>query len=144
MFRPVSFGVPSGWPMPASSVIARFDDLKAHLGARHLAAAELEAQLHLVAVIEKLLGVTQLRDEIVLFDPDAELDLLDLARRRLDVGVLFRLLVHVLAEIHDPADRRRDVRRDFDQVELELLRQLQRLAVGRTPSCFPSGLITRI
>ena len=47
------------------------------------------------------------------------------------MGVLLRLLVHVLAEIHDPADGRRDVGGDLDQIKIELLRELERLAGGQ-------------
>ena len=41
--------------------------------------------------------------------------------------VFLRLLVHVLAEDHDAADRRRGVGRNIDQVEAHLKRQVHRL-----------------
>ena len=52
--------------------------------------------------------------ELDLFDVDDLLLLLRLVR-------LLLLLVQELAEIHDPADRRLGRRRDFHQVELQLL-----------------------
>src|SRR6185503_20955041 len=78
------------------------------LGMRHFAAAEEDRRLHLVAIGEEALDVLLLEVVVVLVDLRAELDLLDLDHPL----VLFRLaaalllLVLVLAEIHDSADRR--------------------------------------
>jgi len=71
--------------------------------------------------------MAQLRIKIVFLDAGAELDLLDLARRRFRVGVLLLLLVNVLAEIHDTADGGLGVGRDLDEIETDLNRQLERL-----------------
>ena len=43
-------------------------DLEAHLGVGHFAAAEFQAELHLVAVVEEFLGVAELGLEIVVLD----------------------------------------------------------------------------
>ncbi len=106
-----------------------FDDcflhhVKADVRVRHFATAELQPELHLVAVIEEIFGVTQLRIEIALGNACAELDLLDLARGRFRVRVLLLLLVHVLAKIHDPANRWCGIRRDFDEVEANFKREI--------------------
>ena len=97
---------------------------------RHLAAAEFQPELHLGAVVEKALGVTQLGEKIVRLDAGSELDLLDLAGGRFHMARFLLLLVNVLVEVHDPADGRLRVRSNFDQVEIELLRQAHRLGSG--------------
>src|SRR5580658_1604317 len=107
--------------------------LEPELRVSHLATPELEAQLHLVAVVEELLRVPELGVEVVRRYAGGELDLLDLARRRLRVGRLLRLLVDILAEIHDPADRRGRVRRDLDQVQPDLKGEVHRLGRVQDP-----------
>ena len=49
--------------------------LESDLGVGHLASAELEPQLHLVAVVQELLGVAKLREKVVLCCARRELDL---------------------------------------------------------------------
>src|ERR1035438_615371 len=95
------------------------DDIESDLRMRHLAAAKLEAQLHLVAVRQKFLGVAEFRVEIVHLDARAEFDLLDLAGGRLRMGMLLLLFIDVLAEVHDPADGGLGVRRHLDQVKTD-------------------------
>src|SRR5204862_7692162 len=65
---------------------------------------------------------------VVLFRLRAELDLLGLHRRRAltRLLLLLRLLVLVLAVIHDPADGRERARRDLDEVEPLLLGEAKR------------------
>ena len=113
--------------------------IETDLGVRHLAAAELEAHLHLVAVVEEFLGVTQLRLEVVLLDARGELDLLDLAGRGLRVRGLLLLLVDVLAEVHDPAHRRRRVGRHLNEVEAVFQREVDRLGGVDDPELFALG-----
>ncbi len=109
------------------------------LGVRHLTPAELEAHLHLVAMVEKLLGVAQLRLEVVLLDTRGELDLLDLAGRGLRVGGLLLLLVHVLAEVHDAAHRRRGVGSHLHEVQPVLQREIDGLGGIDDPQLFSLG-----
>src|SRR4051812_10581689 len=96
---------------------------------RHLAAAEENRRLHLVAVLEEALDVLLLELVVVLVDLRPELDLFDedhlLVLLRLARALLF--LVLILPEIHDAADRRHGRRRDLDQVEPLLLRNRERL-----------------
>jgi len=58
----------------------------------HFAPAELKLDAQLVPVVEKALGTRHLDPVIVLFDPDAELDLLELGRRLEAVLLLLRLI----------------------------------------------------
>jgi hypothetical protein len=94
-------------------------DATADLGMRHLASTEEDRRLDLVAFLEEALDVLLLELIIVLVDLRAKLDLL----HQNDFLVLFRLprallfLVLVLAEVHDPADRRVGRRRNLNQVE---------------------------
>src|SRR6185503_5103261 len=93
------------------------------LGMRHLPAAEEDRRLDLVAILEEALDVLLLELVVVLVDLGAELDLFDLDHL-LVLPSLTRallLLVLILAEIHDAADRRHRRRRDLDQVEPLLL-----------------------
>ena len=108
-------------------VEAAFDHGKADLGVGELAAAELEAELHLVAVREELLGMAELRQEIVLGDAGGELDLLDAAAGGLRVTLLLLLLVDVLAEVHDAAHGRRRIGGHLDEVEPYLKREVDGL-----------------
>ena len=93
------------------------------LGVRHLAAAEEDRRLHLVAVLEEALDVLLLELVVVLVDLRPELDFLDLDH----LLVLLRLarplllLVLILAVVHDPADRRHGGGRDLHEVEALLL-----------------------
>src|SRR6185503_10284917 len=99
------------------------------LGMRHLAAAEEDRRLDLVAVLEEALDVLLLELVVVLVDLRAELDLFDLDHL-LVLASLARallLLVLVLPEIHDAADRRVGRRGNLDQVEPLLLGDRQRL-----------------
>ena len=96
------------------------------LGVRHFATAELQAELHLVAMIEELLGVADLGEEIAVGDTRGELDFLELGRGGLGVARLLLLFVNVFAEIHDAANGRLRGRGHLDEVEIELLREGQR------------------
>src|SRR5688500_5231650 len=104
-------------------------DAAADLGVRHLAPAEEDRRLDLVAVREEPLDVLLLEVVVVRVDLRPELDLLDLDHPLVFLGLArsLLLLVLVLAEIHDPADRRLGGRRDLDQVEPLLTRDGHRL-----------------
>src|SRR5688572_14788611 len=102
---------------------------------RHLAAAEEDRRLHLVAVREEAFDVLPLEVVIMLVDLGAELDLLHLdhALVLLRLAGSFLLLVLVFAEVHDSAHRRHGSRRDLDQVEPLLTRDGDRLRRRHDP-----------
>src|SRR6202030_2002943 len=98
------------------------------LGVRHLAAAEEDGRLDLVAVLEEALDVLLLELVVVLVHLRAELDLFHQNHLLVPPGLArsLLLLVLVLAEIHDAADRRHRRRGDLDEVESLLFRNGQR------------------
>ena len=104
-----------------------FHHREADVGVRHLAAAELEPEFNLVAMVEKLLGMAELGLEVVVFDARGKLDLLDFARSGLHVRGLLRLLVDVFAEVHDAAHRRRGVGCDLDEIQADFQCEVHRL-----------------
>ena len=112
-----------------SSVDQPLQDAPADLRVRVFAAAEEDRRLHLVAFAEEALDVLLLELVVVLVDLRPELDFLDLD----DLLVLLRrprallLLVLVLAEVHDPADRRHGRRRNLHQVQSLASRERERL-----------------
>src|SRR5690606_12419468 len=127
--------------LPAFQARARFDhdvfaevglDPRGHLAAEllvaHLAAAEADVDLDLVALLQEAAHVAQL-DLVVAFVGDrAELEFLDLDLLRLLLRLvgLFLLFEAELAEVHDLADRRIGVGLDLDEVEPRVLGHLQR------------------
>src|SRR2546422_3683582 len=86
---------------------------------RHLAAAETQRDLGLVAFAQEPDQVPELDLVIALVGTGAEFHFLDLDLLELQLRFVrsLRLAVLELAEIHDPADRRLGERRDFDQIE---------------------------
>src|SRR5690606_32940862 len=95
---------------------------------RHFATAKSHGHLGLVALLEEANQVSELHLIIALFRTRAEfhfldLDLLLFALRCMRLLVL---LEQEFAEIHDAANRRIGGRRDFDEIQLGVLRQLQR------------------
>src|SRR5439155_7545401 len=104
------------------------ENAPADLGMRHLASAEENRRLDLVALGEEALDVLLLEVVVVHVDLRPEFDLLDLDHALVLLGLAGALLflVLVLAEIHDPADRRHRSRRDLDEVESLLLGDGQR------------------
>ena len=94
-------------------------DPHAELGVRHLAAAEHDRELDLVAFAEEATDVLHLRDVVVLVDLGPELHLLDDDVRGLALGLppALLLLVHVAPVVHHPAHGRVGVGRHLDQVE---------------------------
>src|SRR5690606_10830231 len=96
----------------------------------NLPTPETHTHLHLVACLEKALGVAALDSKIMLLDLRAHPDLFD-GHRLLPLAVLplaLLLLIPVAPEVHDPADGRLRVGSHLDQVQVLLLRQPQRLA----------------
>ena len=96
---------------------------------RHLAAAEKNRGLDLVALGQEALDVLLLELIIVLVDLRPELDLFDVDYFLVFLGLAraLLLLILILAEIHDPAHRRYGRGRDLDQVQSFLLGNGQRL-----------------
>ncbi len=96
---------------------------------RHLAAAEAQGDLHLVAFLEEAVHGLHLHVVVVLVDAGAQLDFLDLDGALL-LARLRGLLLLEKAEatiIEDLADRRNGVRGDLDEVEAGILGKLQRI-----------------
>ena len=83
--------------------------LKAEFRVGHFAAAEFQDHLDLHVLAQEIDGVAQLDAEIMRVNLRAELDFLDLVGVLVLAGflVLLGLFVAELAEIHQPADRRR-------------------------------------
>ena len=101
---------------------ARHDDgelLLRLLGVRDFATAEAHGELHLVARFEEAARRFHLEVEVVVVGLRTELDLLDVNDRLLALGLarLLLLLVLVLAEVEDLADRRVGLRVHLDEVE---------------------------
>ena len=95
---------------------------------RHLAAAEPERHLRLVALVEELDQLLQLDLVVALVRTRPELDLLDLDLLLLALRLVLFLLLAVaeLAVVHQLADRRVRERRDLHQIHVCFLRQLER------------------
>src|SRR5215217_2960135 len=109
------------------------------VGMRHLPSAEQHRHLDLVPGIEELGGLTALRFQIVVVDlrPDANFFQLDHVLVSTRLAFFAALLVPELAVIHDPANRRYGIRRDFDQVESPRPCHLHRVAGGNDPDLLP-------
>src|SRR3569833_1454611 len=109
-----------------------FEQLHAQFLMHHLTAAKAQRDFRLVAFLQKFHQLAQLHLVIRFFSGRAELQLLHLDLLLLLLGglALLALFEEVLAVVHDPADRRRGLRRDLHQVQLHLFRQLQRISRG--------------
>ncbi len=103
------------------------DDVVAQLAVCHLAAAEAQAGLDLVTLVEEAHGLIFLGLVVVFVYGDAELDFLDYDDFLLLAGgalTLF-LLVEVAAIVLNTADRRNGVGRDLDQIQTALTGNFQ-------------------
>ena len=111
-----------------------FDLLKTDFLVGHLAAAELEHDLHLHFFAEEIDGMGQLHAEIVQLDFRAELDFLHLVGVLMFFGFLFLLvlLVAILAEVDHATDGRLGVGGDLDKVHAQL-KTFQAAGGGDTP-----------
>src|SRR5947207_4760277 len=96
---------------------------------RHLAAAETQRDLRLVAFAQEPDQVPELDLVIALVGAGAEFHFLNLNLLELELRFVrpLRLTVLELAEIHDPADRGFRERRDLDQIKLCRFRSCQRI-----------------
>jgi hypothetical protein len=106
------------------------EQLAAEIGVCHLAAAEAEGNLDLVALFDEALDALGLEVHIVLVGLGAEAhlfqqnDLLVLPR----LAILLLLLVLEPAVVQEPADRRDRGRSYFDEVKPSISRELERLS----------------
>ena len=115
---------------PASrSLRTRSSSRYAELLVRHLAAAEAQRHLRLVAFLEEPDQLAQLDLVVALVGAGPELDFLDLDLLLLELRLVRLLLLAVpeLAVVHQLADRRLRERRDLHQVHVRFLGQAQRL-----------------
>ena len=101
------------------------DNLKAVFLVGPLPASEpqLDADFHVVA--QKLDGMSELGLKIMRINIWAELKLFHAPAGRFVAFAGLGFFVKELAVVNDPADRRRRVRRDLDEIELPVPRQLQ-------------------
>ena len=126
----------AGVAVPASP--AR-DDLVAQLLVGVFAPAVLERQLDLAPLAEEAADVAELHLVVVLVDVGVELDLLDDDLGLVLAGLLLALafVVAVLAEVHDPADRRVCARGNLDEIEVGVLRNTQGVTGFHDPGLGP-------
>src|SRR5262249_21291543 len=106
------------------------EDPPTEIRVRHLAPTEHDRHLDLVPGFEEPRDMALLRGVVVRIDLGPELDLLQTGARLLLARLLLTdvPLVLELAVVHDPTHRWIGLRRDFDEVQLELLGLSQRLA----------------
>lgn len=97
-------------------------DLLAQLLVAHFPAAKPQGELNLDVVAEEVHGLVQLDAKIVGVNDRPELDFLHPVRVLVFPGLFFLLglLVLVLAEVHNAADRRIGVGRHLDQVHAQV------------------------
>jgi len=101
-------------------ILDLFEDIAAQLQVSHLAAAELQRELHLVPFLQELAGVVDLDHQVVIADLDRlELQFFELTAAVGSAGLVFLLLLLIapLAVVHDLTDRRAGVGGDFHQVK---------------------------
>jgi len=95
------------------------DELETFVDVGVFAAAEDDAEDHLVLVGEELFRAVDLGHEVVFADFRAEPELLVLAVVRVAFVLPLLLLVFEFAVIHDPANGRLLLRRDLDEVHAD-------------------------
>lgn len=100
----------------------------ADLRMRDFTAAETDGQLHLVAVIQKLLDVAKLGLEIMLVNRRAQTDFFDIHNLLVLAGFLVFLLQFIaeLPVIHNAAYRRFGGWSDIDKIKVRVRRELHR------------------
>ncbi len=112
--------------------------LEADLGVRHLTTAEFQGDFDLHIFAQEINGMPNLDAQIVRIDFGAQLDFLHLGGVLMLLGFLVALGLFVaeLAEIHNPANRRRGVGSDFHQVHPMGAGQIQCVAQRQNPKLF--------
>src|SRR3954471_3370282 len=108
------------------------EKLRAEFLMRHLATAEAQRHLDLVALLEESLHRAQFYLVIMIVDHGPVLQLLDLDDLLLfaRLGGFLLFLIFVFAVVEDLDDRRRGVGRDLDQVDSGFLRGGKRVRNG--------------
>jgi len=96
------------------------DDFPAFFNVREFSSAEDHGDHDLVFVGEEGPSLIDLEGDIVIASLRSNSDLLDLAVVRVAFGQPLLLLILEFAVVHDPANRRPFIRRDFDQIEFRL------------------------
>jgi hypothetical protein len=114
------------------------DDVVAEIAVGHLAAAETKTRLDLVAALQELDGLILFGLVVVLVHGDGELDFLDDDDLLLLLGGAFRLflLVKEAAVVLNAADGRDCVRRNLDEIEPALARNLESFKGGQDAELF--------
>ena len=109
--------------------------LAPQVGMGHLATTEHHGNLDLVPLAEELLDLADLDGQIVIVGLGAHADLFELRCLLALAGFVFLLLLLVLepAIVHKTADRGNRHGRDFDQIEVTLPRDGERLHRGHYP-----------
>lgn len=102
-----------------------FHDLMPNLGMGHLASAEADRHLELVALLKELGRLLDLGVQVADIDVQRKADLFDFDHLLVFLGFFFPfgLFKAVLAVIHDPANRRSGLRGNFHQIEILLDRK---------------------
>jgi 3-hydroxyacyl-CoA dehydrogenase len=95
---------------------------------RDLSRAELTGYLNLVSFFKELAGLARLKSQIVLRNTRADLDPLDVLLLLFGLALPMLLLILVLAEVNDSANRGLGRRGHHHQIEAVLARLVQRLA----------------
>ena len=141
MFRPSCLGMDSTTMVFAEVRDHAVQDLATQVRVRHLAPAEHDRDLDLVPPVQEPHDVALLGGVVVLVDLGAELDLLQAGPRLLLAGLLLANVAFVLelAVVHDPAHGRIGLRRDFDEVQIQVTGLAQRLAGVDHPDLLAVG-----
>ncbi len=118
-----------------------FQQFAAQFLVRHFAAPETQGDLHLVAVFQKLEDVAHLDFVVVGVRVGTELDFLDLDDLLLLAGLGFLLLSLVLelAIVHDLANRRVGVWRNFHQIQPGFFGHFHGACGGNNANIFAVG-----
>ncbi len=115
------------WRLGSSSLVQPLDQLVAFVDVGVFAAAEDDGEDHLVLLGQELLGAVDLGHQVVVADLGAEAQLFVLAVVRVAFVLPLLLLVLEFAVIHDPANGRLLLRRDFHEVQADFAGTLQGL-----------------
>jgi hypothetical protein len=114
------------------------DDVVAEVAMGHLAAAETKTRLDLVAALQELDGLILFGLVVLLVHGDGEFDFLNDDDLLLLLGSALRLflLVEKAAVVLNAADRGNGVRRNLDQIEPALARDLESFKGGQDAHLF--------
>ena len=125
-------------PLVADIFNQPLQNLASQAGARHLASAEEDRGLDLIALVQKTQHVVLLGLVVVIVHVDAELHFFDRDRLLvlLRLALFFLLLVQEFPIIHDAANRRLRCRGNFYQIEVAFAGHLERFERWQDPDLF--------